>query len=259
MKKKTDLVVKSKKLVEASYRLSLVEQQLILFTIVQARENQTGLFPDQPCVIRVTDFARAFGVDTEKNKGLYDELKNAVNNLYDRSLTFTESYINDAGRVTGFKRVTETRWISEKSYVDGAGLLHMIFAPAVIPEITRLEERFTTYFLQKMSKLTSVYAIRLYELMTSFKEIGKREIKLDWLRMHFDLGDSYSKVAELKRNVIDPSVKQINKHTDLKISYTQTKTGRNVTGFVFTIRPNVPKAATKKTVSADPVVDDVEF
>lgn len=46
--KKHELVVKSNRLIEASYRLSLNEQRIILYAICRCREEQKGLFPDSP-------------------------------------------------------------------------------------------------------------------------------------------------------------------------------------------------------------------
>ncbi|WP_147265096.1 RepB family plasmid replication initiator protein, partial [Acinetobacter baumannii] len=49
----------------------------------------------------------------------------------------------------------------------------LIFAPAVVPFITRLEEQFTKYELQQVSSLSSAYAIRLYELLIQWRSTGK--------------------------------------------------------------------------------------
>ena len=45
--------------------------------------------------------------------------------------------------------------------------------PDVVPLITRLEEHFTSYQLKQVSQLTSKYAIRLYELLIAWREVGK--------------------------------------------------------------------------------------
>jgi len=76
MSKKNELVVKSNRLVEASYRMTLVEQQIILFAICRAREEQRGLSPEDPVTIAAKDFARMFG--TEEGS-VYGQLKSAMN------------------------------------------------------------------------------------------------------------------------------------------------------------------------------------
>ena len=58
-------------------------------------------------------------------------------------------------------------------YVDTLAILEITFAPDVVPLITRLEEHFTSYQLKQVSQLTSKYAIRLYELLIAWREVGK--------------------------------------------------------------------------------------
>lgn len=228
--KKTELVVKSNRLVEASYRLGLNEQRIILFAICRSREEQKGLFPDQPVTITADAFMKQFpGVE----KGsVYGQLKEAMNDLYSRSVT-----IYDTDPATGKARVKETRWISEKAYIDGAGHIQIIFAPEVIKYITRLEREFTTYQLEKVGRMTSAHAIRIYELLAQHRGIGNRTLNLTWLRETLGIGpDEYKLTADFVRKVIEVAVKQINAHTDLTVSYKPVKTGRAITDFAFKIK-----------------------
>ena len=48
---KQEMVTKSNRLVEASYRLTLVEQQLVLYAICRSREEQRGLSANEPVTI----------------------------------------------------------------------------------------------------------------------------------------------------------------------------------------------------------------
>jgi plasmid replication initiation protein len=226
---KKDLVVKSNRIVEASYRLTLNEQRIILFSICRAREEQKGLFPDLPVTITAETFAKQFSMDV---KSVYSQLKEAMNSLYSRSVT-----IRDIDPATGLPRVKETRWISEKAYVDGAGHTQVIFTPTIIEHITRLEKEFTSYQLEKISSMTSAHAVRLYEILNQYLSIGVRELNLKWLRDALQIPDDmYKLTAHFLDRVIDSSVKQINDHTDLKVSYTTQKTSRAITSCIFKIK-----------------------
>jgi plasmid replication initiation protein len=52
--------------------------------------------------------------------------------------------------------------------------------------ITRLEEHFTSYQIKQVAQLTSKYAIRLYELLIAWREVGKvpqinyQNLEIDW-------------------------------------------------------------------------------
>jgi plasmid replication initiation protein len=53
-----------------------------------------------------------------------------------------------------------SRWVSEIRYIDAEATVKLIFAPAIVPLITKLEEQFTKYELQQVSNLSSAYAVR---------------------------------------------------------------------------------------------------
>jgi plasmid replication initiation protein len=218
---KTELVVKSNKIIEASYRLTLIEQQLILFAICHVRKTKAGLSCETPVVISAKDFAAQFGTNTDR---VYSQIKEALVTLYARSINF-----HDIDPKTGSERVNDTRWISDKSYLDGQGQIQLTFSRMVIPYITRLEKEFTSYRLEKIGKLSSAHAVRLYELLVQYLSIGSRTVEVDWLKQRLQLLDEYKAVGDFKKRVIDNSVSQINEHTDINVKYTQRKTGRVVT------------------------------
>ena len=249
---KTELVVKANKLIEASYRLNLVEQQIILFAICRSREEQKGLSTDEPITITAAAFAAQFGTNETM---VYGQLKEALNTLYARSVT-----IHDIDPVSGEARVTETRWISDKSYIDGTGQIQMTFARYVIPFITRLGEdgNFTSYRLEKIGAMSSAHAVRLYELLVQYLSIGKREIEIAWLRNILQLEGQYTAIKDLKLRVIDLAVTQINEHSDIAVSYTQRKTGRTVTHLIFAIKAKPePKKAAKAAPKSIKLPDSV--
>lgn len=250
--KKADLVVKSNRLIEASYRLSLNEQRIILYAICRCREEQKGLFPNEPVVITAEAFAKQFPSIDKSN--VYHQLKDAMDALYERSVTLYE--VDDE---TGMDQVSKTRWISKASYIDGAGRIKVVFTSDVIKYVTRLEAEFTSYQLEKVGNMTSAYAVRIYELLAQHKEIGSRTLSLSWLREALQIGpDEYKLTADFKKWVIEVAVAQIKKHSDLFVSYTSIKTGRAITGFAFKIRDKERKPKTAGTPSDQAMREKLE-
>ena len=45
--------------------------------------------------------------------------------------------------------------------------------------------------------------------------------------------DEYVRMSDFKVRVLEPSIKQINEHTDILVTYEQHKKGRTITGFSF--------------------------
>jgi len=241
--KKSELVVKSNRLIEASYRLSLNEQRIILYSICQCREEQKGLFPDLPVTITADAFAKQFPSIDKTN--VYRQLKEAMDALYERSVT-----IHDTDPASGLGRVRKTRWVSEVAYIDGAGNIQVVFTPEVIKYITRLEAEFTSYQLEKVGNMTSAHAVRIYELLAQHKDIGNRTLNLKDLRETLGITpDEYKLTADFKKWVIDASVDQINKHSDLAVSYKPKKTGRAITDFVFKVKSKDAKPKAPSTTN----------
>jgi plasmid replication initiation protein len=247
-----ELVVKSNRLIEASYRLGLNEQRVILYSICRCRDEQKGLFPDRPVTITADSFAKQFPSIDKTN--VYRQLKDAMDALYDRSVT-----IHDIDPASGHARVKKTRWISEGAYVDGAGNIQVIFTPEVIKYITRLEAEFTSYQLEKVGNMTSSYAVRVYELLSQHRDIGHRTLNLAWLRetLGVEPGE-YKLTADFKKWVIEIAVDQINKHSDLTVSYKPIKTGRAITDFVFKIKAKNSKPKASGTLSDQELREKLE-
>ena len=224
------LVVKDNSLINASYTLSLVEQRLILLAIIEARETGKGIDTDTFLEIHAQHYADRFHIDV---KNTYAMLSEAVMTLFNRQVTYMTV---DEKRNKPEKRVV--RWVSGISYVEGAGLVKLRFAPEIVPLITRLEKNFTWYELMQVANL-NLYATRLYELLICWRSTGKTPvIELNDFRSQVGLNENeYKAMCDFKKRVLEPAIKQINEHTDIKVKVEQHKTGRSITGFSFKFKP----------------------
>lgn len=242
-----DLVVKDNALINASYNLEVTEQRLVLLAIVNARETGKGIDALTPMEIHASDYAKQYNVSLD---AAYLALKDAVNNLFNRQFSFIAEY-----KKTGKIGIKKSRWISSIFYVDDLAILQLTFAPEVVPLITRLEEHFTSYQIKQVSQLTSKYAIRLYELLIAWREVGKVPIiELQEFRSRLGILDGeYTAMSDFKKRVLDPSISQINEHTDITVKYDQQKKGRAITGFSFSFKQK--RTPAKKAASLRDVVD----
>jgi len=221
------LVVKDNALIEASYKLDLAEQRLILLAILEAREQQTLIQAGSLLRIHASTYINQFSV--EKHTA-YKVLREAVEGLYEAG--FAYSKVDErTGKLGHYK----SRWVDKIGYIDELGCVELVFASDVIPLITRLEKRFTEYDIDQISNLQSKYAVRLYELLVQWRSTGKTPmIDLQELRNRLGLSDDeYNRSDNFKRRVLDLAIKQINEHTDITVSYAQHKDGRLIKGFSF--------------------------
>jgi plasmid replication initiation protein len=240
-----ELVVKSNALIQASYTLGLVEQRLILMSIVQARESGIGITAESILEIRAQDYADLFGVTKQT---AYEALADAVETLFNRRAT-VDVYDKKRDRT----RPMTVRWVTAMAYVEGEGLITLRFGHEVVPEITRLEENFTSYELEQVAGLKSAYAVRLYELLIQWRIAGKTPVfEVNHFRNQLGVsGDKYKVTADFKKWVLDVAVSQINEHTDIKATYEQHKTGRTITGFSFKFKQK--STATRAVVNSTTV------
>ena len=81
--------------------------------------------------------------------------------------------------------------------------------------------------------MESKYSIRLYELLKSYEAIGDWWFTVEDFQKKLD--SSYTLFADLRRKVIDVSVKEINLYSDLDVSWQPVKEGRKVTKIQFHI------------------------
>jgi plasmid replication initiation protein len=218
------VVYKANALIEAGYRLSLNEQRIILMCIGQVHSSEELMITSR-FDVSAKDFAIQYNLSEEAT---YSDLKEAAKNLYSRSLTI---YNPDPEQPELTK--IETRWISSIAYIPDKGRLSLRFSQDILPYLGGLKGRFTKYGLEYIKNMTSTYGIRLYELLMQWKSTGKREIEISWLKTQLQLDVGYDRMDNLKRRIIDPAIKDINTHSDYKVTWTQRKTGRAVTHLIF--------------------------
>ena len=226
---KTELIVKDNALINASYNLDLVEQRLILLAIIEARESGKGINANNPLTVHAESYINQFGV--HRNTA-YQALKNACDSLFARQFSYQS--LSEKGNVINHK----SRWVSEVAYIDHEAVVRLIFSPAIVPLITRLEEQFTKYEIQQISNLTSAYAVRLYEILIAWRSTGKTPvINMHDFRQKIGVLDrEYKRMYDFKKYVLEIALKQVNEHTDITAKGEQHKTGRSITGFSFNFK-----------------------
>lgn len=229
-------IYKANALVEASYRLSLYEQRIILACISQVRRDEP-LTDQKLYTISAQQIAEMTGT---RLGTAYQNLKAASERLFDRRVT-----LHEAPNGQGSTRVKLTRWVQTVEYRDTEGTVALRFGTDMVPYLSQLTEQFTRYALADVAKMSSAHAIRLYELFAQWRGSGKREVTLEWLREALQLEDRYTNIRDLKRWVIKPAIEQINEHSPLWVTWDQRKTGRRVSHLVFTFGEKRLKSSQK--------------
>lgn len=226
------LVVKANRLIEAKGQLSVLEQRVLFFAISQIKPTEEELneigYP-----INIAEFRKAAGL---KGKGYYTELKKITTGLIKRAFTINEK---DGD--------LQTSWLSSAKYIDQSGVVFVNFDPRLKPYLVQLKKAYTAYNIQYVMKLNSKYAMRIYELLKQYEKIGHRKFALEEFREMVGIeAGKYIMFGDLNRNVLKKAQKEMLETADIKFIYQTKKTGRKVTGIVFTIRANSDNIAEVK-------------
>jgi plasmid replication initiation protein len=212
------MVTKHNSLIEASYKLSLNEQRLVLLCIARL-DTRKPLPKDNLFTITAKEFAKNFGIE---EKHAYTALDEAASSLYERDIkTFDGKYRE------------RFRWVCGVKYHDKEGKVTLGFSNWVTPYLTMLHERFASYKLKQIAGLKSVYSIRLFEFLTQFKTTGKLLIELDRFKDRLEIKDEYKRFYNLRMRVIEPAVKELMEKSNLEINWKPIKSGKTIKQLEF--------------------------
>jgi len=252
---KISVVSKSNDLIEARYKLSLNEQRLVilLISIIQPDDDD---FHDYD--LRVSEFANMFGIECVKD--IHARVEEAARNLVGKRLDLSVG-----------KEREYVAWFSHAKYVEGKGVINISFHKSLKPYLLQLKNRFTQYKINSIVKFKSSYSIRFYELLKSYEYLGNgerfyREFTLEDLRSFMGVEEGeYKNFGHLKSRIIEPSVKEINRYSDIFISSVEyIKEGRAVKKVRFTVEPKKNNLLENKLeivekTSSDDVLVLIEF
>jgi len=213
-------VTKSNSLVDASYRLNVQAQKLVLACL--GKVDPRSEIPKE-MTLTAQEYSDLMGI-TNARRDLYK----AADSLFDAVIILKDE--NEEVKI---------RWIQKGvKKLKGDGAVVITWTDEVLKYISQLQSRFTTYKLRNIASLQSSHSIRLHELLQRFNDKNYRVITIDDFRSALGLGDKYPEFKILNRAVIKPSIDELNQRSDLVIEYDTIKKGRTVTALAFTFKQN---------------------
>jgi hypothetical protein len=156
--------------------------------------------------------------------------------------------------------------LEQQEYVD------VVVESQMRPLLLHLQKNFTAYDLRNVINL-GVYPVRVYELLKQYESIGRRTLQIDDMKKMFNLTEEYPKFSNFSQKVIEPAIKDINKHTDVKIiKVEKVKDGKKVVALEFIFerksveeikfaRKDLPKEKSRNLTLFEYIeeTDEVEF
>jgi len=225
---KKNLVVQSNRLIEAHYKqeYTVQEQRTILWLISEIHKEDHRLAENyEHKVIRISamKYAEIMNIPV---RNVYRDAQKIGNGLRSKSFTIDtgDGWINFG-------------WISSMEYKKGIGIIEALIAPAILPYLIDLKGKYTSFTLENILYLKSSYAIKLYQILVQYKQLGTRTIKINSFVAMLGISNlkSYRVYNAIKKRILEVSKREINEKTDLLIDYTEIKEGRKVVAVKFTI------------------------
>jgi len=236
------LIYKDNRIIEASYRLTLREQRLVLLCVSQINSLER-LKDNKKFVVTASEYSSVFGGD---EKHAFRDMRCAIDELYDRSIKV----------IVNADKTEEIRWISNKSNTLSNQSVEVRFTADIAPYLNNLKGNFTKYQLLNISGMSSIFSIRIYEMLMQWKIKKSILLTVDQLRERLQLSDKYPAFANIKQKVLDVAMKEINEYSDILATYNVLKDGKKVTSVHFSyIYKNVDAA---KALSRSEAVDNLK-
>lgn len=230
-----NVVKQSYELNNARYSLTSVETDLIMRMIAEVKTEDEDF---KPYRFKVSELEKKMGKSINR-----DTLKSIAQGLRKKNLTI------DKGK-EGF---LVTGWVSSFEYFAKTGDMELCFDPKLKPYLLELQGRFVKADIRYIFKLTSEYSKRIYTIFKQWEKLGKYEVLVaDWQKI-LEVPKSMLIYNRFKEKILEVAKKQINENTDLIVNFQEIKTGRKVTGLLWTIEKQIGQQLTLDTVSTETI------
>lgn len=207
---------------KSRYNLSLLEQKLVLFMVSKITPYDA---PDKDYIFTYNEFEEVCNLNKDggKSKKLVYEM------LRELSKQPLEIIVSE-------KQVLLTHWFNNAMFDDETDTVRIDFSKYLVPYLYNLQTLYTQFCLENVLAMKSKYSIRLYEYLKSVKNLGyKYSVSLDELKRVMG-AENYDLYKDFRVRALTPALEEINKYTDLEVSYVERKTGKRITSIEFSIR-----------------------
>lgn len=228
------LIKKANDLIESRYKFDIWETRIFLSVLSQIRRDDQEFHSYR---IRYRDVIKVFGL---KSGDSYAYLRDAARSLMEKK--FVVNYEEKGVKREKLYHILRTVDVMQNGEESKKGATNNEYIDVVVEDMMRplllqLQKNFTAYDIQNVVKL-GVYPVRVYELLKQYQSIGSRTIRVDEMKVMFEVEDKYRLFGDFNRWVIRPAIKEINNHTDLLVTDSEKiKEGRRVVAMKFTFRP----------------------
>jgi len=227
-KKKPELppsvvVFQHNNLIEARYSLTLQEKRLILWLISKIQHDEENFKKHE---LSVQEFMSLLELSGKAN---YKELQKVTLGLMKKILVIKRP---------DERTLTQVNWINYAHYEEGTGRIQLAFSDAMKPFLLHLKGQFTAIEVTDLMQFTSIHAIRIYELLKQYQDIGERILSVEEIKECCGVISKFKNYPDFERYLLLIAQREINEKSDIYFEFARQKHVRKIVGIKFIISKN---------------------
>ena len=237
-------------LVEARYSLTLQEKRLILWLTSKIQPDEEDFKKHE---LAVQEFMNLMELTGKAN---YKELQKITLGLMKKVVVIKRPEE---------RTLTQVNWINYAHYEEGTGKIEVSFSDAMKPFLLELKSQFTAIEITDLMQFTSIHAIRIYELLKQYQDLGERVLSLDEIRECCGVKDKLKQYVHFKQKLLLIAQREINEKSDISFTFVELKSIRKIVAIKFIISKNKayelrnnPDKQSKEKLRTPPIVDTLK-
>jgi plasmid replication initiation protein len=211
-------------LVEAKYSMTLQQKRIMIWLVSQIRPDDIDFKEHVLSIRKLIEICQLSGESS------YKEIRNITFSLIEKGIRIID--ITDSDN----KREIQVSWLSSADYYQGQ--VKLSFSPKLKPYLLQLKEKFTSINVIDLMQFKSVHAIRIYELLKQYQDIGERVLSLEEIKDCCGVRDKLKQYIHFEKKLLLTAQREINEKSDIHFEFERIKPSRKIVGIKFIISKN---------------------
>ena len=164
-------------------------------------------------------------------KDHHKQIADAAESLQSKRLIYRNDAKGKFDFITPFPRV-------RSELVDGKRVIELTMFSDMVPHFAELGQRYTKYDINIMLSLSSVYAQRIFEIVSMYQNRGQLQFSyaVDRLMMLLNCPERYT-YNDLKKNALEVAQRELQQKANVLLDWLPIKkTGKRIIELEFTIK-----------------------
>lgn len=225
------LIRKANEFVEARYKFDIWETRVFAYMLTLIHYSDTDFAEYK---INVGDIISEFNLS--RAGSVYEEIKKASEKLLSKKVQIERISPSGAVEILDTYLVVST---SRPKKEQKDNYIKLSFHPSLKPFLIELKERYLVYDIRNILSLTSIYSIRLYELLKQYQKIGSRHFSVVEIKSLLSIDpNEYVLYGHFKQRVLKKAQKDLLEHTDIYFTFEEETEKKKVFAITFRIFEN---------------------